>query len=414
MASLLIDYTNIIQKNKRDMGNLNGKIHTELLPEGKGNIGLILVIPVDQFTNLKQSSNKIEYVNTREFVDSILWFYFILYDKKRNLCEFPTIVPIYEQIKLIVDLLMTELPEETMLWAGVFNISKGKDPNTNTVIDNYINVGFGNPYITDKSPSNNMYPKGLAFFKENIIESDDVSEVNDVKNESIYISRQYKSGNRCFVSAKIKNEDLSLLKSLTKPKATINKNGTMTQKEMSGSFNVTDVINENGRIVFELSVDQESVINGVEENVKAVRNRYNFHTHPEGCYKSHGVTNGWPSAQDYMGFIKLNGHTISHVVVTLEGLYAISYSQTWQYTKNKIPETFVMNKYNIDHKKDMTPYEYVNVVNRIKYKGEPVFFITYLKWEQAGDNFAAFFSRTGDNCLATEESVNFYKKYYNL
>ena len=78
-----------------------------------------------------------------------------------------------------------------------------------------------------------------------------------------------------------------------------------------------------------------SLISGIEEEVDAVLNRYNFHTHPREAYIRNNVVKGWPSAQDYLGFIDLDGNTIFHSVITLEGVY-INGIGSIQYNTSKI------------------------------------------------------------------------------
>ena len=53
---------------------------------------------------------------------------------------------------------------------------------------------------------------------------------------------------------------------------------------------------------------------------------YNFHSHPRNAYKKYNVKLGWPSGQDYIGFLlaSIEDGTIFHMVITIEGIYIIT------------------------------------------------------------------------------------------
>jgi len=388
------------------------KISEPLEHKEFGETGLILVISCRQYDiikNLENGDEKLKYINTEEFVNSIKYNYYTIYDKSKKVCELPTVIETESQLKSVCEILNADLPPDVKIWAGNFNIIGSKFTNVNSIIDAYIAQGFHSPYMTDTSPLGIKYEKpGLSFYKENMPNSVDEKIIKNVKNESIYVSKQYKSSGRCSVKAKLQPDTVKYIKTLTNPKATLNKDGTMSQKECSGSFKINSITDN----TVELVIDKKSIMFGIEENVDAVHNRYNFHTHTVGCYENHRVVNGWPSAQDYTGFVNLKGHTIIHFVITLEGIYTISYSQTWQYKTKKIDMTWVSKNYDINHEKDISPIEYVNEVNKIKYEGEPIFFVQFLSWDKASNPFIGFFSKSNENCLVTEKSINLFNSFY--
>ena len=388
------------------------KISKPLEHKGDGEFGLILVISCAQYDiikNMKNGDEKLKYINMPEFVDSIKYNYYTIYNKSKKVCELPTVIESELQLKSVCEILNADLPRDVQIWAGNFNIIGSKFTNVNSIINTYIAQGFHSPYMTDTSPLSIKYEKpGLSFYKDNIPNSVNEKIIKNVKNESIYVSKQYKSSGRCSVKAKLQPDTVKYIKTLTNPKATLNKDGTVTQKECSGSFKINSITDN----TIELVIDKKSIMFGIEENVDAVHHRYNFHTHTVGCYENHQVVNGWPSAQDYIGFLNLKGHTIIHFVITLEGIYTISYSQTWQYKTKKIDMTWVSKTYDINHEKDISPIEYVNEVNKIKYKGEPIFFVQFLSWDKASNPFTGFFAKSNENCLVTENSVNLFNNFY--
>ena len=238
-----------------------------------------------------------------------------------------------------------------------------------------------------------------------------------VKNELKYIKSQYNKKN-CKIFAKLSPRSVKYLKIFTKPSPSLNKDGSMTQKEFSGALKIGNIIEQKGQIVFEMMSDKESIKEGIEEEVDAVWDRYNFHTHPKEAYVRNGVTNGWPSSQDFIGFFELNHYTIFHIVVTIEGIYVISFSPEWISSENKYKHKkvvkFIDKHYDIDHKKDITKKKYVDIINNIKYKKTPIFMINYFSWNNATNVFPVFYEKKGINCVATEELNNIIDNYLKV
>lgn len=398
MSGLVIDYKNIINP---DFKFLLERISPP--PKTKNNVGLVLIINKKQLAflqNIPFGNDRVKYINNKDFVNSISSYYYTIYDKEKNICELRELID-KNDLEIILLALMNDLPPSTILWTGIFDINKN--------IDFYIDNGFNNPYICKESPLGHKYStNGLAFYKKNTIE---ITDISSVKNEVKYVKKEYKSP-ICGIFARLSKHSIESLKLLTQPTPTINKDGTMTQKEMSGIIKIGSITNENGKIIFEMVDEPSSVVAGIEEEVDAVLNRYNFHTHPKQAYIRNGVTNGWPSSQDYVGFIDLDGYTIFHIVVTMEGLYILSFSEYWQDKHDKIDKKFVYKHFDIDHLEDMKIPDYVKNINNIKYKDKPLFHISFMTWDKATDIFPAFYSKSGDNCLATEEGINMYEKYY--
>ena len=66
---------------------------------------------------------------------------------------------------------------------------------------------------------------------------------------------------------------------------------------------------------------------------------YNFHSHPREAYETANVKFGWPSAQDYVGFLMafLEDGTVMHLVTTIEGMYIMSMSEYCLENKGNLP-----------------------------------------------------------------------------
>ena len=175
----------------------------------------------------------------------------------------------------------------------------------------------------------------------------------------------------------------------------------------SKTNNITKKID---KIIFELSPDPKSVKSGDTEEVDAVWSRYNFHTHPKKAYENHGVVRGWPSSQDFVGFLSLENQTIFHTVVTLEGIYVISLSPEWKGKLNDINKKYIRKHYDIDHLTNITFDQYINDINAKKYKGQQLFEVKFLDWNKATDIFPVYFSKTKNKCLATEEMFKIYNQ----
>jgi hypothetical protein len=283
------------------------------------------------------------------------------------------------------------LPEDVTIWIGVVPMDKSKT---------YIKAGFDNPHIVDESPLSHKFgSSGVAFSKAN--HSNKKVDEMTVLNKLHYAFQQ--PGNSCNIYARFTQEAIEYLKHINKPQG-------KNEKELAGALTVHKVVKKDNKIVFELSPDPPSLKIGDEEEVDAVWSRYNFHTHPKKCYDNHGVERGWPSSQDFVGFLGLDNETIFHTVVTLEGIYVISLSPEWEGKLKDVNKKEVMKHYDIDHKKKITFDQYIQEINAKKYKGRQLFEVRYLPWKKANGMFPVYFAKTHDKCLPTEEVFQMVKK----
>jgi hypothetical protein len=385
MPGLLIDRKILIKHKLVKLLTLSGSP-----PKTEYDVGVVFLIPKGQYTrinNLSSGDTRISYINSKYFVESISGSYFIVYSKDKKLCEIRGQIDDPEHLNDVLCSLVKYLPNDITVWAGIVPKSK-----SNT----YIKAGFDNPHMADHSPLDYKFNiKGMAFSRPNTRKKVDRKSVLNKLNHA---SKQ--PSNVCTMYARFTPKAVTYLKNIN------NKN----EKELAGSLEVSKVVKNGNKVVFELSPDPKSVIYGEDEEVSAVWSRYNFHTHPKKAYENHGVVRGWPSSQDYVGFLGLDNETIFHTVVTLEGVYTISLSPSYEGKMKDINKKFVHKHYDINHESKITFNGYVKRINAKTYKGKQLFIVQYLPWRNASKPFPIYYAKTKDKCLATEESFKMYKK----
>ena len=312
--------------------------------------------------------------------------------------------------KLIINSIKKYIHEDVTIWMGLLNERDAIE---------YIKHGFDNPMYVNESPLKFKFKNhGISLmYKMGDVNKDRKSERNKlsyvISNSKLPISAHNNLITR-FHSTKTSlgsPKACSITSRLTKSAVNeLRKLNEASEKELAGSLGISKVVKRSGISVFELSLNRDSIKKGMEEEVKAVYGRYNFHTHPEKAYKNNNVTNGWPSSTDYVAFVKLNDSTIFHVVVTLEGIYVISFSSEWCNNPDKINIKFVGKNYDIDHNMDITPEQYVNIVNSRKYKGKQLFNVDYLRWEDADNIFVSYYKKSKSrNCIFNDDQLRMYR-----
>jgi hypothetical protein len=387
MPGLLIDRKILVKNNIYKLLDLSG-----FPPETNDDIGIVFLIKQKRYTSLLKISGgkeKIEYISSYSFLKGIYASYFIIYNKDKKICEIREHIE-DEDIGDILDSLVEYLPKDVTIWIGVV-------PDNKT--ESYIKYGFDNPYITDRSPLKHTFEnKGMSFSKTNVFKKTDIESV---RNKFKYALKQ--SGDICNMYSRFTSKAISYLRKINDP---TKKN----QTELAGSLLVSKIVKKGSKTIFELSPDPKSVIYGSEDEVDAVWSRYNFHTHPKIAYDNYGVVRGWPSSQDFVGFLGLDNQTIFHTVVTLEGIYMISLSPEYTDKVSDVDKKFVLTHYDINHNSKISFNEYVKRINAKKYKRKQLFIIQYLPWKESTKEFPVYYKKTKDNCLATEEM---YKMYNN-
>lgn len=344
-------------------------VDKQYLSYNTSNTGIIFIISTKVYNKLKSlpksnmGKKRIDYVNSDKFNESVIASYSITYNKSKNTCSFDEPMGIMgdSHSKLILNTLLKYLPANTNIYVSVHDDKE--------VIDSYERFGF--------EKHGNIGKKTVVLYRKNIP-----------------LSTMYK--NICKIYARFSNQTLNRLKNLNNPSQ---------KNELSGSLSISNIKNKN---VLELTVNAENISHGKAEEVNAVISRYNFHTHPKQAYINNNVINGWPSSQDAIGFLTLNHRTVFHTVVTLEGIYIISFSEEWINKNgvknvNKISDKWVNDNYDIDHLENITPHEYIKRINKIRYKNVQLLDYKYMPWNKATKIFSVFYSKINNKCLATDE-----------
>jgi hypothetical protein len=219
----------------------------------------------------------------------------------------------------------------------------------------------------------------------------------------------------CFINVKLSGRAVEFLKNTCKSGFTVGKNGKKTQKELTGELYVKNVYSHDGKIIYNIDINKSSVKAGKNESVNVDPHRYNFHSHPEQAYVRHSVDKGWPSVIDYLGYLQLGENTIFHCVASLEGLYVMSFTPYWSQRLNEVDKKmkkFVDKRFEIDNNKPYSPIKYTQIINKIKYKGNPIFHVDFFEWEKAQETFSVFFPQKGSSCLVSQKIVDRHKRVH--
>ena len=390
MPGLLIDKKDLVKFNIKKLLNIN-------FPSTRDSLGIIILVKQSQFNHLNKlpyGKQRIEYIQSNDFLKNIYQYYYVFYNKDRKIIEIREYIDKSEHLMEIMETIENYVPKDVTIWTGLIPPEES---------EKYIKCGFNHPYICQSSPLKHKFSKqGIAFLKTNIPEP--ISD-ESVKNKLLY-AKETANKSLCELYARFTPQAIKYLQEINDPKQ-------KNQKELSGSLFVSNVVKKDHKIVFELSSVPNSVISGVEEEVDAVWSRYNFHTHPKKAYVNHNVKRGWPSSQDYVGFIELNNHTIFHTVVTLEGIYIISFNPEWIGKISSIDKKYVLNHYDISHHEKISFEEYVNIINSKKYKNKPpLFIVKYMSWNNSTKIFPIFYAKTNGSCLTSDKQFNIHKNYF--
>lgn len=408
MASILIDVENIIKP--RSLSLLKSRIQP--IPDTKYSLGIVLSIKQKEYQTLEsipKGDKRVEYINSPQFVDSITGHAYLNYDKKRKVCEIMGIEgPNSNILKQVIENALSSIPNDVTLWIGILL----NDPNLNVLIQYCISAGFHEPYICKLSPLGikfNNYV--LCMLRENdIVNNNALNDVKYVLNH--FISNQKKC---CTIKVRLSNNAVEYLSSISKLGSTINENGVITQKELAGKLIVGNIDND---LIYNLDVDRKSIVIGEEEGVEIIGGIYNFHSHPREAYDRHNVKFGWPSAQDYVGFLgsSFNYDTILHIVVSLEGIYIISLTEYWLNNKEKLEKnviSFILKKYDMDEHKNKTINWYLRTINNIIYKNFPLFLLQFFSWYEANASFIVPFRKNNINCFARQSTLEKYQRLHS-
>ncbi len=406
MVTITIDFNNIVLPN--DMNLLEDRVKPS--PKTSLKLGLTLMVPSEMVATLQgmpKGKARVAYINTPEFVASITGYAYISYDPKKEVCEIlkRSDMPMRE-ISLEA---MGVFPNDALLWVGV----EIEDPELNDKTQELIFAGFGDPHISKKRPSGVPFQSyGLCMVKYNNNQLRRATTKGDVK----YVLSEFQEGTGvCQMQACLTTEAVRYLRYLQKIGLSLNSDGSITQKEMAGNLKCEKVDND---LVHHLAVDYDSLLVGEEMGVAIAPGMYNFHSHPRGAYETAKVKFGWPSAQDYVGFLMafLEDGTILHMVTTLEGVYIMSMSEYCIENKSKLSRgiaTFILENYDFCGVTDKTPHQYTREINSVTYQDHHLFTLQYLPWHWASQRFTVIYKLNDVNCFTNDKTRERYKGLYN-
>jgi hypothetical protein len=414
-----------------DVKNINLEQHSLLLKllkkESLKKAGIILILPKHVLNTLEsknKGSDRISYINTVHFINSIRGFCYINYDYTKKKCEIFNVSTCLNKdtsslshktcLDYITKNIYENFKEVDMIWMHI-DSTNIKD----NILKDVVKAKFKHPYICKDSlvlKNENPSKNGLCMSRVRESDMSFKSSHDHVMEETNYVLEQSKKS-VCKLCIKFSRDTIDFLKNLCFTGKTTNKDGTFSQKEMAGMFDIKYIKNN----IFTVEVDKKRLIYGEEEGVDITRSRYNFHSHPKEAYDRNKVKVGWPSGNDYLGFLNANKqyNTSFHVVVSIEGLYIISFAKEAlknieQLKSNKTLNNFILDKY--DHfKKNMSINTYMKTVNNTKYKKTKLFCVDFMTWEKLkGENngFDIYYGKTidniGENCFAKNENIEAY------
>jgi len=321
----------------------------------------------------------------------------IYYNSKKNIAILPE--NCIDQLAIVKQEILKKF-NQAILWIDLDLSDDNFKQNITTVID----AGFKHPYMTIINPAllrpENEPKLAFVFSGEN-----SKTTSLSVLNKALHALQQYKSAQSCFLYAKLSPQAVEYLKSTS----------TMGQnREFTGELIVKQVSNLNGRFVYTIDVDKQSVGSGSEEDVNVTATRYNFHSHPEEAYIRHSVEKAWPSLTDFLGYHTLGTDTIFHCVATLEGLYIMSFSAYWGKRLKQLPKAFIQKHFDIDSSEDYTPAQFVQKINRITKNNHPIFILYFFPWKKATTTFKIYFSPLKDiSCIPTQQGLEYFSKIHD-
>lgn len=260
-----------------------------------------------------------------------------------------------------------------------------KESFVNTVV----NMGFTHPYITDSQVDGYNIPVSLAFyyFPERCVKHTK-NTISTTKSIVKYTLKQY---------AKLQKNILSCSLKIKLSKGSLDYllvNTLSSDREESGMFEVYKI----QKNIFYLQVcspdnlEYKNIGNG--QNVHPYKSFFTYHTHPLCNYKKFNVKTGIPSVHDYKSFYEafINYNTVFHLVISIEGIYCISFSSDWieMKEKNKDIKDWILKSYKF---KMGTPVNiYLKAVNNLRYLSSSnslkIFDVQFLTWDELYNNGA--------------------------
>lgn len=396
MVCILVDYNCIIHKN--NLKNISDFLQN--LPDAKNySIGVIFELNPDTYTELEnktRGNEKIDFFNSKKFIDNIINYSYIVYDIDRKICEI--FLNNNNMLEDVLKIILENLPNDITIILFV-ELEKVHDKE----YIRYLSLlGFGEPFIVEDSELKGIYLHKLNY----LVDSKDITTDIEYLLKSI-------SNEKCESTLRFTSKTIEKLKYLSKIGSSWNSK-SISQKELCGRFlaSLTD------DLIINLEIDDKSIIYGEEEGVRVVGGLYNFHSHPQEAYERNNVTLGWPSGQDFIAFLSshFTFNTLIHAIVAVEGVYILQMGDYWDnLTENNMDyiTKFIDKEYDLACFKDkLSISEYVSKINGIKFENKTLFNLYYSDWKNISNPFTISFKKIYGNCIINQNLNNFIDSYY--
>ena len=385
VVELLVDYKKIIVDNNLDL------LKTHVNMECSAVLFLIPSKIYQELNKQKLGNPRIHYINTQKFINSIQDMALFQVDKKKNTCLIIFDTP--DMLYHVINVANVNLPPEVVLSIRILL------DDVDTYLESILSNGFTNPYICNGD---------LCMYRRNVgkIGLDDKTGEKRIRK---VIDQYLENNHHCQISISFDTKTVEFLRDLCYGGHTMGKNGKISQREVAGSLRYDELTNK-------VILNDDSITIGKEDHVDLVNDFYNFHSHPEEAYVKYNTHIGFPSCQDFLGYLSsyINTGTILHAVSTLEGLYIISINKNWlgkkKELKTKEKDKFIKSKYHILHKTADTPQKYLDIVNNITDK---IFDVHFLTWDEASNKpINIDFDKIDNNCFVNIDDLTIVKKYF--
>jgi hypothetical protein len=403
-STILLDLDVFVKTYGKNLNRLFEKIqYSTSYHSEKAMLGVILVIPKTIKTQISdktsENNERILFLNSIEIVDSIVHYSYVLYDDKKRVCEILN----YDDnfLENIINAIMTGFTSDTIIWVFAPLHEKLKRYNI------FISLGFRNPHFVKTSPLGRQFNQEKLCMTRN----NSIFEKKGNRNDLGYVLKN-KNADICSMKIRFDHESIIYLKKLPEVGFEFGGNGILTQRELSGKFRLT-----NEGEYFSVHIDEDNIDSGGETEVTNMTNRYNFHTHPRGAYAIYKVKYGFPSAQDYVSFLRCvkEFDATFHVVVSLEGIYVINIGKDFVHSLNEInQDIYDFIEKNYDAKRDIndTVNKYILSINNIRYSNKQIFEVVFLDWKNISKDISINYNKSDLTCIATDQSQHHYKKLF--
>lgn len=265
---------------------------------------------------------------------------------------------------------ITHCPVNTIIWLGI----DLRNVNFAKVFYIYVKIGFKKPVITFKDPFGhdlrNILPYGaLGMIKPNYYIDVDKEKIDTITSEAGYIlseharinsylleknlaclrnvtnlvryqiqlSENSDCSNACNLKLCFSKNAIKMMESIPRGMATVNQDGSLSPKEVSGSFVIQKPkLLDNTGFVWEVDLEHpKKFIFGTELNVNNRDlnddTKYIFHSHATSAYKIYSTKIGPPSGPDLISYIDhvKNHKFVFNGIITTEGVYIVSLNCFW-------------------------------------------------------------------------------------